>query len=896
MTTDMRRTYESCSGALTACAVVALTCLAPASAFALETISGIIRSATTGAPLQGIDLDVFDASTGRTVAITGDTTGAAGNYTVTLPGPGSYVIRTDPTAAQGVASQYYNGVFLKSQAQPIVAAIGSATMGVDFSLPAGVILSGTVTSGGLGIAGVDIDVFADNGEFLGAYNAKTAADGSYAVGALPPGNYVVRADPDIALNTQLFTRTYFAGSADLLGATLIPVGTTDVSGIDMALTPGGTIKGVVTAAASGLPLANIDLDLFDLTGKRINVQAKSDLIGLYEIGAVPSGSYLLRVDPSLAQGYARTYYVSSAAESSAAPIAVVAGSRTGNVDFAIADGGTLSGTIRASGIGTPLANIDLDLFDSFGSFLATYTAKTDVAGNYQMGPLAPGTYFIRADPTVAQGYADQFWPAAVDLVFASAVTISVGADTALIDFDLVSGSAVTGTVRDIGGMALSGIDLDLFDAATGSRLRQGSTSTVDGTYRFDSLAPGGYLVRADPTGIQGFARQYFNGQLAKAVADVVVTGAGAATTGVDFALDLAGTLSGQVLDAGGVPVAGMDMDVFNGQGLGAIRMDQPAVTDVTGNYLFEALPPGNYIVRADPDPAVSLPVYHPATTDPALATLIPLAPGQAAVGKNVTLGTTLSSAQSTAQQSCLTALHKDLARVDKTQGREILRCIKKKAGGKLSGTVENCIIQDAKGKLAKAASRTVSDFNRRCVAQLPTIGATDPQVVNDVGRQEETNVAHRMFGVDLDVGIVTSANGATRSVSSCQLALSKQAAKCSLTRISGFSRCLKNGLKSAAVVSAGTLSSCLDQDPAGRIAKACGPVAGKLGRIIGSRCNLAPAELSAALPGCAGATAGVAECVDGILACSVCTGLNTADALGRDCDLYDDGTANSSCQ
>lgn len=57
--------------------------------------------------MPGIDLDVF-VDGGGSVAITGGVSDISGNYTLTLPGPGTYVIRADATQGIGVADEYFN--------------------------------------------------------------------------------------------------------------------------------------------------------------------------------------------------------------------------------------------------------------------------------------------------------------------------------------------------------------------------------------------------------------------------------------------------------------------------------------------------------------------------------------------------------------------------------------------------------------------------------------------------------------------------------------------------------------------------------------------------------------------------------------------------------------------
>ena len=59
-----------------------------------------------------------------------------------------------------------------------------------------------------------------------------------------------------------------------------------------------------------------------------------------------------------------------------------------------------------------------------------------------------------------------------------------------------------------------------------------------------------------------------------------------------------------------------------------------------------------------------------------------------------------------AEQQCINELNKNLAKVAKTQGKDICSCIKDGSKEKLSGqTIEQCTTADNKGKVGKAKAR-----------------------------------------------------------------------------------------------------------------------------------------------------------------------------------------------
>ena len=66
-------------------------------------------------------------------------------------------------------------------------------------------------------------------------------------------------------------------------------------------------------------------------------------------------------------------------------------------------------------------------------------------------------------------------------------------------------------------------------------------------------------------------------------------------------------------------------------------------------------------------------------------------------------------------QKCLNELNNKLSKVVKTQGKEICKCIKDGAKGKLSGqTIEDCTTADNKGKIGKAQAKTQKKVTTKC--------------------------------------------------------------------------------------------------------------------------------------------------------------------------------------
>ena len=592
--------------------------------FSQPTVSGRVLNDATGFGVVGIDLDVFDAA-GKSVTVTGGISRSDGQYTMVLPAPGSYTIRADPKVDDFFVDQYFNQVFLRSQATVIAVADNATISNIDFRLRPGFQIRGFVQSQGAVLPNIDLDLYHSSGEFLSGYPATTAADGSFVLGALPPGTYLLKADPDPAKG-QFFVQSFYNGALELAGATPIVITSSDATGINLDLLPGGTVSGRVVDKVSGAGLPDLDLDLFDTNGLRQPFTVQTDAAGNYVLGPMPAGAYLIRADPTLAQGYARAYFPDTPFITQATPVTVVSGKATEAVDFVLTKAGSISGTITAAGSGLPVGSIDLDIFDSSTNRLDV-TAKSDVSGAYTLGPLRPGSYFLRAQPGPTQGRQLQYYAGRPDINGATAVVVQAGGNTPNIDFQLEPAGWIEGLVQNASGLPLAGVDLDVFESPAGTRLTKGGRTDAFGKYVVGPLPPGQYKLRCDPTAQQGFAIEYYADKAARPSADAVTVTASSGTTGVNFVLDQGGSLAGRVTDAvSGAPVAGMDIDVLEAGSLA--QLDQSGTTDADGRFLVGEVPPGNYLLRADPLATQQyMRTYHPGTDLPAAATVVAMSTG-----------------------------------------------------------------------------------------------------------------------------------------------------------------------------------------------------------------------------------------------------------------------------
>jgi hypothetical protein len=113
--------------------------------------------------------------------------------------------------------------------------------------------------------------------------------------------------------------------------------------------------------------------------------------------------------------------------------------------------------------------------------------------------------------------------------------------------------------------------------------------------------------------------------------------------------------------------------------------------------------------------------------------------------------------------------------------------------------------------------------------------------------------------------------------------------KCQDAQMKAFNTCKKDGLKNNTILSSADLGDCLDEDPKGKIAKACHPDAGKLRKDINKKCVDKLVDLSEAFPGCDPNDADALHaCLLDAVECHTCVAIQTADGI-------EDGPACGSC-
>ena len=562
-------------------------------------ISGQVTDAATGSGLANVTVEVFTSAGFFADSVLTD---GSGNYTTGQGlATGTYYARTFNSL--GYVDALYAGNICVgctvTTGTPIPVTVGAITSQISFALGQGGRISGQVTDAatGNGLARVRVEVYTSAGSPAAA--AFTDVTGNYVLGpGLPTGTYYAR-----TFNSLGYLDGLYAGTTCVFVCTVttgtpitVTVGAT-TSGIGFSLTQGGQISGQVTDAATSNGLANITVEVFTSAGSFV-ASASADAAGNYRITrGLPTGSYFARTFNSL--GYVDGLYSGQVcvgcAVTTGTPIVVTAGTTTSGINFALIQGGRISGQVTDATTGSGLAGVTVDVYTSTGSFAAN--VSTGTTGNYSLGGLPAGSYYARTFNS--QGYVDGLYSgqACVNCTVTTGtpVVVSAGSTTSGINFALTQGGRIGGQVIDATtGSGLAGVTVDVF-TSTGSFAANGSTDTT-GNYSLGGLPAGNYYARTFNS--QGYVDGLYSGQAcvncAVTTGTPIVVTAGTTTSGINFALTKGGQISGRVTDAAtGNGLANVTVEVFTSTGFFATNTS----TDSAGNYVTNGIATGAYYAR-----------------------------------------------------------------------------------------------------------------------------------------------------------------------------------------------------------------------------------------------------------------------------------------------------------
>jgi protocatechuate 3,4-dioxygenase beta subunit len=342
---------------------------------------------------------------------------ADGTYTLSGMIPGDYRI---VASAAGYATAYYDNTPNYFDATLVAVALGTDTPGIDIALAAEASISGTVTDEyGTPIANAYVYANSDVCCLPGGY-AYTDANGQYTIGGLPAGAYRVIGTADG------YVEEYFDNAPYYELATIVTVAAGDeATGIDFALTQAGSISGTVTDGL-GEPILGAWVTA-DSTACCYGAGTYSDASGNYTLGNLPPGDYVVHAE---ADQYAGEFYNDVYDFDAATLVPITSGGETSDIDFALSNGGGISGTV-VDADGNPLADVYVWADrDGCCDYAETWTGPD---GSYVIEGLSPGSYRVAAD---ASGFVFEYYDNVRNFNEATLVAVVDGVTTPGIDFEL----------------------------------------------------------------------------------------------------------------------------------------------------------------------------------------------------------------------------------------------------------------------------------------------------------------------------------------------------------------------------------------------------------------------------------------------------------------------------
>jgi hypothetical protein len=246
---------------------------------------------------------------------------------------------------------------------------------------------------------------------------------------------------------------------------------------------------------------------------------------------------------------------------------------------------TISGTVTAAATNTALSGMTVQAWDAGG--ILKGTASTDLSGHYNI-TVGPGSYRVLAFDPVGT-YATSFYNNATS--FDTATALTVQAATTAIDFSLVRGGVIAGTISGPDAAGLTGITVSVYNL-DGSR-RGFTTTDGSGHYRL-VVPPGTFLIAAYDDAAR-YVTSFFPAGSTFPTAAPLAVNAGE-TTAADIRLLRGATVSGTITDRiTGTAIAGARISIY-----AAGVLVTSATSDSLGHYRL-LMAPGSYrVVIHDP--------------------------------------------------------------------------------------------------------------------------------------------------------------------------------------------------------------------------------------------------------------------------------------------------------
>jgi hypothetical protein len=495
-----------------------------------------------------------------------------------------------------------------------------------------VAISGRVTRSvsGTALPGVRVVLFRNEGSYYSTLTSVvTDATGAYALAVAGSGTYALRTGDDTTQGLGVIHQAYdgfrctggyyydlyYCGTQ---GNQFTPIVLTDPSErtIDFALEVGGAAAGQLTSSLGG-PVAGAQVIAHTTNGYELR-STTSDALGRWRMDGLPNTGIYLTAG---AYDHARTLHAGIECQGTsyfncnfaAGTLVTVPLESQVRVDMTLRRQQFIQVDFTLNG--SPLVispygyGVDAALLNANGAVVAQ---GAFVGGSrYRIGPLSPGSYRLRA--TSAFSY-PRLYPAAdcasdciAELGFGEVITVAATDTVIERNMDLRRYPSISGrvTTQEDGSpvasavVTLSPVSGNFYGGYTAS-------TSSDGGYRFDAVAPGSYLLRfASDRHVDevhdNLPCNSTNPALDCPGATLIGVGSSTPDRTIDAALARSATISGRVTGGGQMY-----------QGYGSFNLVRPDgsvaaswsgyTSSVDGRYTLQDVPSGTWRIAYYSDP------------------------------------------------------------------------------------------------------------------------------------------------------------------------------------------------------------------------------------------------------------------------------------------------------
>ena len=368
-------------------------------------------------------------------------------------------------------------------------------------------------------------------------NVTTNDLGEFRFAGLVPGAYALGMRPSPQFNPA-------AAAQDVPAQQTVNVGLgAEVSGVDFTIdvpadsTPRGTNTGPTAAGGTGsvrgrvltsrgVPIAGAVVQGYGSRSGAATDSVETDARGRFVIARLSPGDYRVRAfksgyfAPGAGERRSAIDFLSTSGSLEGRVVTVGRGQTLDPIDLILGRGASITGTI-VDEFGEPMQNVSVSALElravggrtrALRASSQGTTGRTDDRGQYRLFGLQPGTYVVQAVAsevlTTTDGYVTQFYPGTPIIDLATPTKLDIDQAAAGVDLRLVPGPTirVRGTVSDPAGKSPERTTLTLTaDARSGGIQTEPvrTTSNEDGTFVFNNVAPGDYVVQATSMGFPG---------------------------------------------------------------------------------------------------------------------------------------------------------------------------------------------------------------------------------------------------------------------------------------------------------------------------------------------------------------------------------------------------------